>query len=65
MLQALEDVLAIKLYAKDAKVGSSANENPRQDQVSKGRVHSPGSAPTKALILGELVSCTNDFTTPE
>ena len=34
---------AVKHIAKNIEVGTSANSNPRQDQVSMGRVHSPGS----------------------
>ena len=34
---------AVKLHAKNVKVGTGANGNPRQDQVTMGRVDSPGS----------------------
>ena len=34
---------AINLHAKNVKVGTISNGNPRQDQVTMGRVHSPGS----------------------
>ena len=38
-----EDEPAVKLYAKNVEVGTSANGNHRQDQVTMGRVHSPES----------------------
>ena len=38
-----ESELAVKLHAKDVEVGTSSDNNPRQDQVTMGRVHSPGS----------------------
>ena len=34
---------AVKLHVKNIEVGTSANGNPRQDQVTMRRVHSPGS----------------------
>ena len=34
---------AVKLLAKNVKVGTSANVNPRQDQVTMGKVDSHGS----------------------
>ena len=34
---------AVKLHAKNVKVGTRANGNPRQDRVTTGRVDSPGS----------------------
>ena len=37
------DEPAVKLHAKNVEVGTSANGNPRQDQVIMGMVHSPGS----------------------
>ena len=40
---------AVKLHIKNIEVGTSANGNPRQDQVTLGRVHSPGS--TRQLSL--------------
>ena len=40
---------AVKLYAKNVKVETSANENPRQDQVTMGRVLDL--LTTKALVL--------------
>ena len=33
----------VKLHTKNVEVGTSANGNPRQDQVTMGRVHSRGS----------------------
>ena len=39
----VEYELAVKLHAMDVEVGTSAIGNPRQDQVTMGRVHSPGS----------------------
>ena len=38
-----ESKLAVKPHAKNIEVGTSANGNPREDQVCMGRVHSPGS----------------------
>ena len=32
----------VKFHAKNVKVGTSTNENPRQDKVTMGRVHCPG-----------------------
>ena len=40
---------AVKLHAKDVKVWISSDRNPRKDQVTKGRVHSPGSTNDKRL----------------
>ena len=34
---------AVKLHAKNIEVGTSANGNPREEQVTMGRVHSSGS----------------------
>ena len=34
---------AVKLHAKNVKVGTSANGNPRQEKVTIGRVDSSGS----------------------
>ena len=34
---------AVKLHVKYIEVGTSTNLNPRQDQVTIERVHSPGS----------------------
>ena len=34
---------AVKLHVKNVKVGNGANGNPRQDQVTMGRVDSPAS----------------------
>ena len=39
----------VKLYAKNVKVGTSSNGNPRQDQVTIGRVDSPASTNHKSL----------------
>ena len=50
----LEGELAINLHANDIEVGTSASENPRQDQVILGRAHSPGSRFTflnKVLLM--------------
>ena len=33
---------AVKLHAKNVKVGTSVNWNPRYDQITMGRVDSPG-----------------------
>ena len=41
---------AVKLHAKNVEVGTSANGNPRQDQVTMGRVDSH-LLTTKALVL--------------
>ena len=38
-----ERELAVKLYAKDVEVGTSSDRISRQDQVTMGRVKSPGS----------------------
>ena len=38
----LEDETPVKLHAKNVKVGTSANGTPRQEQVTMGRVDSPG-----------------------
>ena len=46
-----EGELAVKLQAKDAEVGTNSNRNQRQDQVTIGRSHSPGTTTTKALVL--------------
>ena len=43
--------LTVKLHAKDVDDGTSSDKNPGQDQVTMGRVHSPGSTTTKALVL--------------
>ena len=42
---------AVILHAKNTEVGGSANENPRQDKVTMGRVHSPGSTNHQSLSL--------------
>ena len=42
---------AVKLHDKNIEVGTSANENPRQDQVTMGRVHSPDLLTTIVLVL--------------
>ena len=43
---------AVKLHDKNVEVGTSANGNSRQDQVTKGRVDSLGSIiTTKAFVL--------------
>ena len=34
---------AVKIHAENIGDGTGANGNPRQDQVTMGRVHSPGS----------------------
>ena len=39
-----EGELAVKLRAKDVEVVTSSDRNPRQDQVTIGRAHSPGYA---------------------
>ena len=38
-----EGELSVKLHTKDVDVWTSTNENHREDQVTIGRVHSPGS----------------------
>ena len=38
----IEGELAVKFHTIDVGVWTSANGNHRQDQVTKGRVHSPG-----------------------
>ena len=38
-----ESESVVKLHAMDVEVGTSANGNHRQDQVTMGRGHSPGS----------------------
>ena len=38
-----EGELAVKLHAKDVKVGTSWDRNPRQDQVTMGSAYGPGS----------------------
>ena len=38
-----EGELAVKLLAESIEVGTSANGNSRQDQVTMEMVHSPGS----------------------
>ena len=38
-----ESELTVKLHAKDIEVGTSSDRNPRQDQVTMGRVDSNGS----------------------
>ena len=40
----------VKLQAKNVKVGTSSNGNPRQDQVTMGKVDSPASAKRKSLL---------------
>ena len=37
-----EGELAVKLHAKDVGVGTCANGNPKQNQVTMGRDHSLG-----------------------
>ena len=39
-----EGELAVKLRVKDAEAGTSSDRNPRQDQVTMGMAHSPGSS---------------------
>ena len=46
-----EGELAVKLHTKDVEVGTSSDRNPRQDQVTVGRAHSPGSTNDKAIVL--------------
>ena len=43
--------LAIKLRAKDVEVGTSSDRNPRQDQVTMGRLTAQDLLTTKALVL--------------
>ena len=38
-----EGELAVKLHAKGVEDGTCSNRNPRQDQVTMGKAHSPGS----------------------
>ena len=45
-----EGELSVKLHATDVEVLTSINGNPRQDQVTMGRVHSPRS--TYNLSIG-------------
>ena len=40
MHMVFEGELAVKLQAKDVKVGTSSDRNPRQDQVTMGRFRS-------------------------
>ena len=40
--------LAVKLHTKDVEFETRSDRNPRQNQVTMGRVHSPGSLTTKA-----------------
>ena len=44
-----EGELAVKLHAKNVEVGTSSDRNPRQDQVTMGRTHSPGSTHHQSL----------------
>ena len=37
------DENAVKLHANNVEIGTSANGNHKQDQVTMGRVHGPGS----------------------
>ena len=39
-----EGELAVELHAKDVEVGTCSDRNSRQNQVTMGRAHSPGSA---------------------
>ena len=48
---AFECELALKPHAKDVEVGTSANGNIRQDQVTMWRVHSLGSNNNQSLSL--------------
>ena len=43
MHMVFEGEVAVKLHAKDVEVGISSNKNPRQEQVTIGMAHSPGS----------------------
>ena len=47
---------AVKLHANDVEVWTSANGNPRQDEVTIGRVHSPGSTNVCSLSFGRSQS---------
>ena len=40
---------AVKLHAKNVKVGTSISGNPRQDQITMERVQSPGSTNHESL----------------
>ena len=42
---------AVKLHAKNVKVGTSANTNPKQDDFTMGRVDSPGSTNRLSLCF--------------
>ena len=44
-----EGELTVKLHANDAEVGTSSERNPRQDQVTMGRAHSPESTNDQSL----------------
>ena len=46
--------LAVKLHSKDVEVGTSVNGNPRQDQVTTGMVHCPGSTNDKSLSFVKI-----------
>ena len=43
MHMVFEGKLAVKLRAKDVEVGNISDRNLRQDRVTMGRAHSPGS----------------------
>ena len=47
-------VLAVRLHDEDVEVRTSSDRNPREDQITMGRVHSPRSSvrnKTYALVL--------------
>ena len=52
----IEGEINVKIHAKDAEVGLCANGNPRQDQVTMGRVHSPGSTNNYPIKIFRRVS---------
>ena len=45
----LECELAVKLHAKDVEVGTRPDRNRRQNQITMGRVHRPGSTSNESL----------------
>ena len=47
----IEGEPAVKLHTKNVEVGTSTNGNPRQDKVTLGKVHSPGSTNHSSLSI--------------
>ena len=51
-----EAELAVKLHAKDVEVETSSDRNPREDQVTMGRVHSPFNLRTLSVGTFKIIT---------